>query len=250
MQQKGTTMKEKTAGAESAAEVAANLVGANLLQAVVDELERIEAWRKLDAFAQNVAINTLREAVARELRRALAVVFSGEHPACVATLGAVNFGSEISARLKIEKSAHHRHELADATGQRVLVVIAEPDAYLEAMESVRARAKQGDLFVREACTESGRQSGVAVVADGEPYELLGETTDDLGDVATGEPFDDLVAALRRAGIDVTFNDTARWSAVDRAQARAWADGQNMPLDGCTVPAQPPACIVPLLASRR
>lgn len=248
MQHKGTGMEVGTNTDESAAEVAANLVGANLLQAVLDQLERIEAWRKLDTFTQDNAIATLRETVRAEVRRALAVVFAGQYPACVATLTGVTFGDEISAKLKIGKSAHHRHELADSTGQPVLVVLAEADGYFAEMDQIRARAKQGELF--DETGEAQRADPLQVVAtigsvdDAEP-DLY------LGDVTAGSPADGLVAALRRAGIDVTFNDTARWSAVDRAQAQLWADWRNNP-DAGEVLIQPdvPACLAPLLASHR
>lgn len=238
----------KSDAAAEAAAVATGAVGANLLQAIVAELERVEAWSALDQYSQDGSISRIRDALTREIQRALAVVFAGEYPACVATLTGVTFGAGIAAKVKIDKAAHHRHELADATGRPVLIVLADAEEYLEDMASIRAKAKQGELFDHQC---DSYPSAVAQVAAGAGPDEPAEPEMYLGDLATGEPSDDLVAALRKAGIEVSFNDTARWSAVDRAQARAWADDQNNGLEFSSIATLPaPACIAPLLASRR
>lgn len=233
---------------DDAASAAADTVGANLLQALVDCLDRVPAWRAVEKFEQERAVNEIRARVQLEVRRALAVVFAGDYPACAATLTGVSFADGIAAKLRIDKTAAHRHELADATGQTVLVVMASAEEHFERMEAIRARAAQGDLF-GDAAADGGALTAdqlehAAKLAEAE--KLAGAPMEYYGLVGEGEPSDDLVAALRRAGLEVTFNDTARWSAADRAQARAWADDQNSPdkETGFTVIAPP--CVAVLI----
>jgi hypothetical protein len=58
----------------------------------------------------------------------------------------VSFGDGISARIKIARDAVARHELADASGGKIVVLLADPERFFEGIERVRARASQGELF--------------------------------------------------------------------------------------------------------
>lgn len=230
------------------ATVAADTVGANLLQAIVDELDALEPWRKLDTLSQDSMISRLRDRVTVEVSRALRVILAGDYPACAATLTGVTFADGIAVKLRVDKTAHHRHELADATGQSVLVVMANPGDHLASMETVRARAKQGDLF--------GGVAPDTVIGDEMADEAITETAYS-GVVGEGEPSDDLVTLLRRCELDVTFNDTARWGPDERAQAMQWARdwwawlnrADSGPVIDERAP-EPPPCVAPLRAAQR
>ena len=65
---------------------------------------------------------------------------------CAAELAQVSFGDGIRATLKISKTASSRHELADATGQTVVVVMARAEEFTQRMEEIKAQATQKDLF--------------------------------------------------------------------------------------------------------
>lgn len=138
---------EKGKAAVAAAELAAETMGRDLLSALVDELKAApDCWDKMSQQDQDQTIERLRRRITKLVQEALGLVFRGEYPAVRATVAGVRFKKGITASLQVERGAYNRHELADAEGQQVLIVMANPDDYLARMEEIRAADKQGDLF--------------------------------------------------------------------------------------------------------
>lgn len=129
------------------AELATENLGAYLLDQIVAELERQAVpFSKMAEIDQERAIDRLRVVVRNAVTETMRTLFRGEYPACTATLEAAQIKGRIVVRLTVDKSAASRHELLDAIGSSVVVLMADPETYLAGLEKVKAKAKQGDLF--------------------------------------------------------------------------------------------------------
>lgn len=125
----------------------AETMGADFLAALLAELRTMpDHWARLNEQAQQQIIDRLKEKVRAAVIKAQGMFLRAGCAAVPADLEAVGFKNGITAALKIPRDALHRHELSDATGQRVLVVIADGNRWLERMDELKAKADQHDLF--------------------------------------------------------------------------------------------------------
>jgi hypothetical protein len=190
-----------------AVELAAETLGVQVLEALVFELEQVPEWARRSESDHALAVDRLRDKVLGLVGRALGVLFTGQYPVCQAELARVAFGEEITATLKIDRGATSRHELADATGSRVLVVIADPGRFTAGIDAVRARAAQGDLF----------REGPATPVDGEP-------NDDLPAYAASSAPDmgELIGTLVEAGVPLRPGEAEAWTVAQQRYGLNWA----------------------------
>lgn len=143
-----------------AAEVAADSLGYDLLQALVDEVSQFPGWQGLTQAQQDTHINRLGANVRRLVKGTLDILFGANYPACSAIIGDVIFSTgSIKAKLQIDRTAVSRHELSDAAGQQVVIVMANPDQWFERMESIKGALDQRDLFhhAREPLGHMGQE---------------------------------------------------------------------------------------------
>lgn len=210
--------------------LAAETLGHGILDALVHQLDRFKKpFRQLDEFEQNKAIDELRVVTQTLVMDAMGVLFRGTYPACVASLGAVTFGDKIKAVLTINKDAKHRHDLSDAIGRGMVLVIADPDQYLLRMEEIRGAAAQGELVLHRAATPPDSAPKAAVL--GFPGASVGERTD-----AANEPLDhaaradakreaevsEVLQALDGLGFDHTAEEIDQWKPKQRKIALDYA----------------------------
>lgn len=129
------------------AELAVETLGKDLLEALLQEVRLVpQSWAQLGPIEQENLIDRLRRRVQLLLRDAVSIMFAGETPAVRARLSGLKFGKEIQCVLSIARDATGRHELLDAVGMPVVLIMADPNEYMAAMDTVKARAAQGDLF--------------------------------------------------------------------------------------------------------
>lgn len=126
--------------------IAAESLGHDLLDTMIAQMAKLPGWDKAPVQQHDDAIRELRASVERLVRDTINILVGRTFPSCAATLSTVSFGDGIKATLKIASSADFRHELADAAGSQVVVIISDPDAYLQRMDELKAKAPQGDLF--------------------------------------------------------------------------------------------------------
>lgn len=143
-------MTESEAGGENPLaliELTADNLGRDLLATVIDELQKARySWSELSEVQQNASIERLRQQCRHIITEGLNVLFRGAFPACEATLDSITVKRGLQVKLSIAKGARNWHEVIEAEGLKVLLVIADPDQYMEHMDEVKARAGQGDLF--------------------------------------------------------------------------------------------------------
>lgn len=139
---------EVTAETPDVLELHAATMGRDLLTAIVTELsQQTEAWPRMSQQDQDRAIDRMRGTVRTLVNQMLALVYTGEHPAVKAILGGLSFGEKaILVKLQVDRQAPGRHELLDAVGKPVVLVLANPEEYTAQLEEVKAASKQTDMF--------------------------------------------------------------------------------------------------------
>lgn len=124
----------------------ANL-GRDLLKAMVDVIRTAQKpWHAISQAEQELLIGRLRDDTDDMVRKAINTLLTGEFPAVGGKVHQVVFSSGIKCTLQIDAHAKYRHDLSDAEGTNVLVVIADPAEYLQSMDQVKADADQPDMF--------------------------------------------------------------------------------------------------------
>jgi len=127
--------------------LAHNNLGRDLLRSMVDVIRTAQKpWHSLTEKEQEQLISRLRDETDDMVRKAINTLLTGEFAAVPAKLHQMTVRDGIKVVLEIDGAAMHRHEMVDAEGKRVLLVIADPGEYLETMDQVKADADQPDMF--------------------------------------------------------------------------------------------------------
>ncbi len=130
-----------------AADLAAETLGRQLLESLVKELEAAPGgWTNLSEHDQHASLERLRKVVRDLIDSTIRVLLGEEFPACPATLDNVSITGSIKARLTVAKGASSRHELLDAVGTNVIVLIGDSEQFLKGLEERRARSQQMSLL--------------------------------------------------------------------------------------------------------
>lgn len=139
---KRRAQREETPPAEPIELIAETLLG-ELLKATVEEIKAApDVWQKLSERAQQDVIDRMTAKLATLLQRAVELIASDARPTIVADVESVTFKDGIKAVVTCSKANPARHELADAAGCTVLLVIADAGAYLGGTEVVQADPDQ------------------------------------------------------------------------------------------------------------
>jgi hypothetical protein len=179
-------MTEATArdAAKESMAITAATMGHDFLAAMLTELRSMPGhWAALNAEKQQEIIGKLKEKIQAGIETAVRIMLTSEFPAVQADVDHVSFKGGIVAGLKIPKDAPYRHQLADAQGMKVLVVISDPQRWMNRMDEIKARGDQIDLF--DADYDPARdQPGYR--RDKDPLLPAGPTWADLKKSLTGE----------------------------------------------------------------
>lgn len=200
--------------------LAAQTLGKDLLAAVADELNRTE-WALKPPLEQEQALARLRAVCSDLMSRGLQIMFSGGYPACEAIIDSVTVKKGLKVGVRIAKGTRHWPEVVEAEGQKILLVMADPDVYRANMEDVKARANQGDLF-------NGTYEGTKEFRRDEQPAAPAKSWADV----TGEPIEEPIdrqnasnhtkAALDAVHVDVDIAKIDLWSEAECACAYEWA----------------------------
>lgn len=222
---------------ENPTHLAAESLGHGILDALIHELDKFKKpFRQLPEFEQNAAIENLRVAVKTLVYDTMGVLFRGQYPACVATLAGVKFGDSITAVLTINKDAKHRHELSDAIKRGMVLVIADPERYLERMEEIRGSAAQGELVLHrpEAMPPDAPKADVVPFPGVDREVVAGDASNDtprpLASIGDSDGLFDaavMTASLRDLGFDCSPEDILKWTQKQRMIAGNYAERCRM-----------------------
>lgn len=144
------TVDTETGEVLSPIEIAAETLGHDLLQAMVDELKVLQdPWAKTSEEKQNDAIYRLRARIETLIGRAVRIIAAGDLAVISGHVESVTFKDGVKAVITTSKG-EAAHALADAEGGSCIVVITDAEQYLGRMETIRGEADQRVLIEDQA----------------------------------------------------------------------------------------------------
>jgi len=145
-------------------EITAETMAGDLLAACVDELRLLpKPWPALPEVEQAEIIERLRNRVSHNVREAVNAIAADGRVTIVAELESITFKDGGKVALKIARTTAGKHDLIDAVGQSVLIVIANPEEFMGGLGEVKADSDQRALDLekaaRDAIDKAGRKGG-------------------------------------------------------------------------------------------
>lgn len=156
----------------------AHTIGEKLLAGLVQEIRVMpDCWQKLTARKQEDVIERLTSRVHGAVTLATHMIASAERVTVVGKLESVTTKSTIKAVFEVDADAPGRHDLSDARGKLLLLVIASADEHMGDLTSTTADPDQNvmDLIGGDSSMEGADLSkeADAVVAE---FTTLGVET--------------------------------------------------------------------------
>lgn len=179
--------------AQDAMAISAETMGHDFLAGLLAELRSMpDHWSRLSEDRQQQIIENLKGKIEGAVDRALTILSRNEFAAVQADLKAISWQQGITATLSIPRDALFRHQLCDAQGQKVLVVLTNADRWLGRMDEIKAKADQQDLFESDAVTLSGvdqphyRRDEDRIAPAGPTWEDLKKSLSSKGEAADAD----------------------------------------------------------------
>lgn len=181
-------------------------------------------------------MHRLRQRTRHVVTEGLMILFRGQYPACEATLDAIQIKKGLQVKLSIGKGSRNWHEVVDAIGQQVLIVVADPESYLARMDEVKARADQGDLFTGDyKPNETYRRDQPAPPIDQSWQDLIDslEEPKDDGELRFGAAADEPAPPPKSMGqqvheflcaihVRIDLDTCEKWTEQECTVAAYWA----------------------------
>lgn len=128
-------------------EMAAETMLGDLMSCMVDELRHSERpWHELNEGAQQEAIYRIESRVRANIKQAVEIIASANRPTIVATVEQVTVKDGIKAVVTLPKSDQQRHELFDAAGCAVLLIVGGASEYMGGADAVKPDPDQPELI--------------------------------------------------------------------------------------------------------
>lgn len=118
-------------------------IGRDLLQALVQEIKLMpDVWTKLSEQKQNDIIDRLRNRVAHDVVQAVHMIASDGRTVVMGDIDQITIKDGTKAVIKFSAAAPNLHELYEASGKAVLVVVAEAAKHTGGMDEIKGEADQ------------------------------------------------------------------------------------------------------------
>lgn len=121
------------------------MLGAMMKGAVEVYKEIDEPWHKLSQSKQEQALFRLDYTFKAIIRQAIGILAAQDNPTLQATIEKVEFKDGVKAQLSMSQHDEHRHALADAQGSTCLLVVVDPDDYMNPNKTPEADPDQPEL---------------------------------------------------------------------------------------------------------
>lgn len=140
--------EQATAKAEThVATIFAATLGHDILAAILGELRTMpDHWLRMNEENQQKAIARIRDKVRTMVQETAQILMRGEFPAVPCEIDGIKITKDVQISLTMQPGAVMRHQLYDAKGRHVLLVLSDTERWLERMEEVKAKADQLQLF--------------------------------------------------------------------------------------------------------
>jgi hypothetical protein len=117
---------------EGAIEIAAETLTGDLRDFILDRLRHEQnkrPWHERSEAEQRDTVHSVESAVQSAVRKAVEIIAAGGLRTIKATIEQVTVKDGIKATLMMSKFDENRHNLVDATGSTVLIVVADPEDF-------------------------------------------------------------------------------------------------------------------------
>lgn len=132
----------------------ANTLGRDLLAALVGEMRLLpELWHKLPQSKQEDVIERLRKRVDDNVKMAVHLIASNGRTVVAGDLEQITIKDGAKAVIKIGRGAESLHELYEAQGQQVLVVVSGVHEHTGGMDEIRGESDQRAMDLGKEYTD-------------------------------------------------------------------------------------------------
>jgi hypothetical protein len=152
--------------AELSTEVAAETMHGDLMAIVIDEMKALpDVWQKLAEAEQRELIERVKTRTRDAVEECVRIIATAGFTRIRASVESVTVKDGIKAQFALSKFDAARHDLIDAQGSTVFIVLADPEAFAGGTEQVKPDPDQGAL-VLDAVEKIGKKRD----GDGEQQE--------------------------------------------------------------------------------
>jgi hypothetical protein len=131
--------------------IAAATMGHDLVAALLNEIRGMpDHWSRMNKELQQQTLDRLKDKVAAAVLKAQHMLTTGSFQAVPAVLEYIGRKGGITGKISVRKDELCRHALFDAQGSKVLVVITDPNQWLQRMDELKVHGNQADLFDSDA----------------------------------------------------------------------------------------------------
>jgi ribosome modulation factor len=146
----------------------ADTIGKDLLSGLVTELRLLpKPWPELPKGKQDDIIDRLRARVETNVKMAVHLLAAQGRTVVTGDLDAITIKDGVKATVKFSSAAPNLHELYDANGKAVLVVVANAADHLGGINEVQGEADQRAMNLGNEYDPKGDGKGMGNTVDGE-----------------------------------------------------------------------------------
>lgn len=136
-------------------------LGRDLLQALVQEIKLLpDVWAKIAKAKQDDVIDRLRNRVETNVKMAVHLISAEGRTVVAGDLDQITIKDGVKAVVKFGSSAPNLHELYEASGKAVLVVVANPAQHTGGMDEVKGESDQRAMDLGHEYDPNGDGNGV------------------------------------------------------------------------------------------
>lgn len=139
----------------------AETIGKDILQALVQEIKLLpDVWVKIPKAKQDDVIDRLRNRVETNVKMAVHLVASEGRTVVAGDLDQITIKDGVKAVVKFGSSAPNLHELYEASGKAVLVVVANPAQHTGGMDEIKGESDQRAMDLGNEYDPNGDGKGM------------------------------------------------------------------------------------------
>ncbi|MBG0865467.1 DNA translocase FtsK [Burkholderia sp. 9779_493] len=183
-------------------QMTADSIGKDLLSALVTEMKLMpDIWVKLSEKKQNDVIDRLRARVEHNVKMATHLIASDGRIVVQGDLDQITIKDGVKAVVKFGGSQPNLHELYEASGKTVLVVVANPSEHTGGMDEIRGESDQRGFDLGREYTDHDGDGMDGDKPDGDVVDAEFREVPKLGDGPTQAQIDEQHQAGRQAAAD-------------------------------------------------
>lgn len=227
-------------------EIATATMAGDLRDGILRELEVAHTmpWNARAEAEQRAVVDRVSSLARAAIRDVVNKVVNAGFPALVGTLASVAVKDGYAAKVEIPKGAEHRHELMDAEGSNVVLVLADPSTFFKTRGAVKITPDQPPLpYAQEAArvadaAETPPEGWVPVPCpeaegdDAQPAEeaVAPAEEEDGGDPTASPPREEGLLMDDEPAFAAALEGMAKFTVKPIADAKGvwhcWKDGQG------------------------